>query len=187
MRVDIADPQWSYDANGARISFSVPFMADAQRITAEMLKTGKHWVAEIKQKRNIRSKDANAMMWGVLTEMAKLLQNAEKRQAAEYTPDYLYRQYIRHSNNFYIATIHPTQYDRMKRDWESHGLAWFCDRQDYAPNGNIYVRLYYGSSQYDTKEMATLIDAILQDAQALGIDNTNPDFAALLEAYPDGQ
>jgi len=36
----------------------------------------------------------------------------------------------------------------------------------------VYKRIvvYYGSSTYDTKQMSALIDSLVQDAQALGIE-----------------
>lgn len=47
------------------------------------------------------------------------------------------------------------------------------------------VRLWHGSSQYDSREMKGLLDSILQDAAALGICSESTQ--ALMEAYPDGQ
>ena len=34
--------------------------------------------------------------------------------------------------------------------------------------------LYYGSSTYDTQQMSLLIDHIVQDAKALGIETMTP-------------
>ena len=34
--------------------------------------------------------------------------------------------------------------------------------------------LYYGSSVYDTKQMSALIDHIVQDCKALGIETKTP-------------
>ena len=42
------------------------------------------------------------------------------------------------------------------------------------------LRCYYGSSTYDTKQMSQLIDNLVQDCKALGIETLTPDKLALL-------
>ena len=43
------------------------------------------------------------------------------------------------------------------------------------------VILYYGSSTFDTRQMSRLIDNLIQDAKAVGIETMPPDkLAALL-------
>ena len=50
------------------------------------------------------------------------------------------------------------------------------------------VTLYYGSSTYDTKQMSRLIDNIVQDCQAVGIETLTPDkLALLLEEWGDAK
>lgn len=46
------------------------------------------------------------------------------------------------------------------------------------------LRAYYGSSTYDTRQMAMLIENLVQDCQALGIE-TRPEeeIRSLLEAW----
>ena len=41
--------------------------------------------------------------------------------------------------------------------------------------GFTNVILYYGSSVYDTKQMSQLIDHLIQDARALGIETLPPE------------
>lgn len=43
--------------------------------------------------------------------------------------------------------------------------------------------LYYGSSTYDGAQMARLIDNIVQDCKAVGIETMTPDELARLEGY----
>jgi low affinity Fe/Cu permease len=50
--------------------------------------------------------------------------------------------------------------------------------------GCTVVILYYGSSSYDTAQMSALIDSLVQDAQALGIETRSPnEIQALLDEY----
>ena len=44
------------------------------------------------------------------------------------------------------------------------------------------VRAYYGSSTYNTRQMSRLIDLVVQDAKALGVETMAPEeLASLLE------
>ena len=54
----------------------------------------------------------------------------------------------------------------------------FCriaEKLDYGDNDTVTVRCFYGSSQYNTKQMSRLIDDIIQDCEALGIETKSPD------------
>lgn len=53
---------------------------------------------------------------------------------------------------------------------ESIGLAWFTEIVDIAPNNKVVVNAYYGSSSYNSKQMSKLIDDLVQDCQAVGIE-----------------
>lgn len=49
--------------------------------------------------------------------------------------------------------------------------------------GCINVTLYSGSSTYDTRQMSSLIDNIVQDCQAVGVETMPPDkLQSLLES-----
>ena len=43
------------------------------------------------------------------------------------------------------------------------------------------VVLYYGSSTFDTQQMSRLIDGLVQDCRALGLETLPPDKLALLK------
>jgi len=53
-------------------------------------------------------------------------------------------------------------------------LGWQTDTTPSTLDGCTNVILYYGSSVYDSKQMAALIDNLVQDAQALGIETLPP-------------
>lgn len=59
--------------------------------------------------------------------------------------------------------------DRLREGWKKNGLGWQTDTLKSQIPGCTNVVLYYGSSVYDTKQMAQLIDSLIQDAEALGI------------------
>ena len=59
--------------------------------------------------------------------------------------------------------------------WGKLGTGWISEIVDYATDGEkVIVRTYYGSSQYDTKRMSRLIDNIVQDCKAVGVETLTP-------------
>ena len=44
------------------------------------------------------------------------------------------------------------------------------DDVDEDTNGSVILRAYYGSSTYNRKQMAALIDLVVQDCKQLGIE-----------------
>ena len=47
--------------------------------------------------------------------------------------------------------------------------------------GCVNVVLYYGSSTYDSAQMSRLIDLVVQECQAQGIETKTPEELALLK------
>ena len=59
--------------------------------------------------------------------------------------------------------------DRLREGWEKNGIGWQTDTLNSRSDGCTNVILYYGSSVYDSKQMARLIDSLVQEAEGLGI------------------
>ena len=75
----------------------------------------------------------------------------------------------------------------FKRVWGQHGLGWFVDDVDEDTGGSVILRAYYGSSTYNRKQMAALIDLVVQDCKQLGIDTLTPaELAGLVDRW-EGQ
>lgn len=186
MQANVSKPVWSIGADGARISFLVPSGEDARRI-CDGMKDGKTYEMTVKEKKKKRSLDANALMWAVIGDMAKILQKSDPK----IYPEEIYRQYIRHTGNFSVAEVWADDYQKLIDSWQSNGIGWIAEKVDIVDSAcgmyKFRVHLFYGSSQYDTQQMAQLIDMVLQDAAALGIDTANDSFRALIEQYPMGQ
>ena len=49
----------------------------------------------------------------------------------------------------------------------------------------IHYKIYKGSSEYDSREMAIFIDGVVQEAQALGIDTLTPTQIAELKSLKE--
>ena len=116
---------------------------------------------EIKQFRNGRSLSANAYAWVLIDKIAE--RTGEKKTD-------VYRHVIREIGGVSdTVCVMNKAVDRLRESWEKNGLGWQTDVVPSKVDGCTNVILYYGSSVYDTKQMAQLIDSLIQDAEALGI------------------
>ena len=75
--------------------------------------------------------------------------------------------------------------------WQDKGIAWFCEIADTEYIGNIEFKIinaYYGSSSFNSKQMSRLIDGVVQDCQAVGIE-TKPkaEIDSLLRSWNNEQ
>jgi hypothetical protein len=82
--------------------------------------------------------------------------------------------------------IVATGVEDFQRLWSSHGIGWFCDVIDNSKiPGYKLIFAYHGSSGYNTAQMAALIDRIIQDAKAIGIETLPADEIARLKGLWD--
>lgn len=127
---------------------------------------------EIKPK-NIRSLDANAYAWALIDKLAK----ATGVPASE-----IYRRAVRDvGGNMKIVCIQSEAAEELRQVWASNGLGWQSDVTASKIPDCVNVILYYGSSVFSSSTMSRLIDNLIQDAKAVGIETMPPDkLAALL-------
>ena len=128
---------------------------------------------EIKKHRAKRSLDANAYMWKLLEELAVALGSTKKE---------LYREKVKEYGVCKDFTLDPSDVDTFRTAWEMLGTAWPTEQLDYSPDGErVVVRAYYGSSQYNTKQMSRLIDAVVEDCKSMGIETLPPEKLTVLK------
>lgn len=128
----------------------------------EILARGKLLSVEIKQYRARRSLDANAYMWVLLSKMADVLRT---------TKDELYLEMLNRYGVFTHIVVKPEVVGRVKAEWRT-----VRNLGEVTINGKTGIQLqcYFGSSTYDSKEMTTLIDGIVDECHDLNIE-TMPD------------
>lgn len=116
---------------------------------------------EIKQVRKHRSLDANAYAWVLIDQIA---------QKTGIKKTEVYRNAIREIGGVStIVCVQDKAVERLRENWQRNGLGWQTDTMPAKIDGCTRVILYYGSSAYDSKQMAQLIDSLIQDAESLGI------------------
>lgn len=155
----------SKDFDGRQI-ISVAVQADF-RETYDELK-GKPVSVEIKKYRKGRSLDANAFAWVLINQIAKKLQEKEPKNG--WTPEEVYRGAIRDIAG--ACTIHcmpSDQAEKFAEDWVSLGLGFQVELFPSQIEGCTNGKFWKGSHLYDTQQMSTLINILIQEAEQQGI------------------
>lgn len=128
---------------------------------------------EVKRWRKKRSLDANAYAWVLIDKIA---------QATGVPKTEVYRQAIREIGGVSdIVAVPDNAVDKFREGWSKQGIGWQTEILDSKP-GYKRIVVYYGSSTYDTQQMAALIDSLVQEAQALGIETLPPHEIARLNS-----
>ena len=165
--IKVTDPQVIQQyRSGARISFAIP--ADQllhAKLLADELREGEISL-ECKKWRNRRSLDANAYMWTLVDKIAK-----KTRQK----PVDVYRHAIKEiPGNSTLVCVQDKAKDVLQQQWQAKGLGWQTEELPSKIEGCTNIMLYYGSSVYNTTQMSMLIDSIVEEAKALGIETLTP-------------
>lgn len=124
---------------------------------------GKQLTAEIKQHRRKRSLDANAYLWVLLGKIAGALR-ADK--------DEIYLLMLERYGVYTHIIAKPHVVEQVKLQWRT-----VRELGEVTVNGQTGIQLqcYFGSSTYDTQQMTVLIDGVVSECQAMGIDTLPPD------------
>ena len=120
----------------------------------------------IEKHRAKRSRDANAYMWTLADKIA---------EKTETTKEDIYREAIRRVGVFKDVAVTTKAAEWLIESWQKNGIGWFAEDFDSTLEGCRRVRLYSGTSTYNTKEMSRLIDEIVQEAKDLDIETETPD------------
>ena len=121
---------------------------------------------EVKKHSDRRSREANAYAWVLIDKIAEAMHLGKAD---------VYRQTIRDIGGVSTTVCVPDKaLDDLRDAWSGKGLGWQTETMPSKLQGCTNVILYYGSSTYDTHQMSQLIDHLVQDARALGIETLSP-------------
>lgn len=151
--------------------------ADAQKARRAVLEQkDKVYIAELKEYKKKRSLDANAYFWLLLDELSLAI--GEDKET-------LYLRYVKEQGIFRDFCLVPEEAATFRKAWSMLGVGWPTEQVDYAEDGErLIIRAYYGSSIYNTKQMGRLIDSVVADCKAVGIETLPPDkLAAIKESW----
>ncbi len=156
--------KWLEDSGGTWLCFRTT-RKEAAYACAETEQGALHDISIVKH-RERRSLDANAYCWVLLDKLAEKL-NMPKTD--------LYRSYIREiGGNSETVCVLEKAADNLISGWSRNGIGWVTDKMPSKLNGCVNVVLYYGSSTYSVGQMSRLINLIVEDCKAQGIETLPP-------------
>ena len=116
---------------------------------------------ELKASRKKRSLDANALAWALIHEIAGVVRME---------PEEIYREAIRNIGGVSeVVCVKAEAAEKFKKLFIAGHIGRQVTEQPSKLQGCVTLICTYGSSDYDTKQMSTLIDNLIQDARAVGI------------------
>jgi hypothetical protein len=123
---------------------------------------------EVKPFRKKRSLNANAYAWKLITEIADVLRMSKE--------DVYLQMLKRYGQSELISVLAHIPIKQYIRYYEEAGESTL--------NGKLFkhYRVYKGSSEFDTREMAVLIDGICEEATALNIPTETPEEIARIKS-----
>lgn len=169
-----------YDKDRLTITFD---KKDRQQIQDKLASLGeidqtKEYDLEIKKHRKKRSQDANGYMWVLADKIAAV---------TSCTKEEVYRNAIRRVGVFQDVAVTNVAAGALVKSWSERGIGWFADTFESKLKDCKRVRLYYGSSTYDTKQMSRLVDDMVEEAKGLNIETETPDEIARLKSMWGGE
>lgn len=164
------------------MNFEIKSRADIVKVQSALLEiinnldNGKTYDFELKQHREKRSKNANDYSWVLQDKIAKALSQSL---------DEIHERLVLDYGVVETYSIKKEAFDSAKRLFN-----YFKVLGESEANGStfIHVRAGVGTHLYDTKEMATFIDGVVQEAQQLGIETKTPrEIAELMSLWERGE
>ena len=146
---------------GVMVVIPAPHDNDLSKIT-----TDKEYTVEIKRKTKSRSLNANSYCWLIAQKIA-----VELSKNSYTTKEDVYKKAIKDCGHFTYVPVREDAIDRYVQIWQAHGIGWIAEDAGECKNLKGYhnIMCYHGSSVYNTKEMARLIDCLTDECEQLGI------------------
>lgn len=150
-----------------RITFTICEPLEQMRHFEELRQVERLSIS-VKPYRNKRSLNANAYAWQLITEIANVLR-APKEE--------IYLKLLkRYGQSELISALAHIPINGFVKYYEEAGESTLNGKQFK------HYRVYKGSSEFDSREMAILIDGIVSEAQALGIQTETPEELARIKS-----
>lgn len=161
MRALANDIRISYTEKGQQeLTLTLTAKQDMSKI-ANIVNDNKLLAVEIKQHRKKRSLDANSYAWVLMSKIADVLRTSKEEIYIQMLKRYGQREKE-------LISVIAEGLETIKRATNNHCY----EVGESELNGKIFKHLaiLIGSSQYDSKEMAILIDGIISECKELGVN-----------------
>ena len=149
-------------------------IGNSQEINQWLWEQGRNKIWEIKEHKEKRSLNANSYCWVLLQKLADKLNT---------TKEELYRKYIKEKGIFRTITIDNQAVSTFIHLWEDRGLGWICEVLNKDETSTELIA-YYGTSSYNTSQMAHYVDYIVEECKLQGIETmTQEELESLKENW----
>ena len=112
---------------------------------------------EVKQKK--RSNKANSYFWELLQKLCEEMNLDVIKE---------YRNRVKELGIFKQWELDTINVPTFVHLWEERGIAWFVEKVEEIGKKTV-INAYYGSSSYNSKQFSRLLDNLIQDCRAVGI------------------
>ena len=145
----------------------------ADEVIKWLLNQDREKLFEVKPYRQKRSLNANSYAWVLINEIANRLRTSK---------DEVYLEMLkRYGQSKVISVLSEIDISRFVKYYEEIGKG-HVEGKEFT-----HYRCFIGSSEYDSREMAILIDGIVDEAQELGIDTLPTTAVERMKALWQGQ
>lgn len=169
MTLQVTDARWNLDASGEWLCLlarnGVEARAACDEVTASQGKIFEVDLHPFRQKRSLR---ANAYAWELIGKIADVIRDSK---------DGVYLSMLkRYGQSELISVLECVPIEQYVKYCEKAG--------ESVLNGKNFVhyRVYKGSSEFDSREMAIFIDGIVSEAKQMGIQTETPDELARMKS-----
>lgn len=153
------------------------------RFALSRIREDKQYVAEIKEKKDRRSLDANAYLWVLLQRLADAM-TAEGGGDIAYSKEYVYQQMLGKYGQSYVVKIPNEHIEKFLRE---HKYAYQHETLP-AEERAQYFKVLIGSSNYSTREMSVLINGVVAECKEQGIETMTPaELSLLLDRWEESK
>ena len=135
-------------------------IAEEMRTSLTSAKEAVKYEISIKKYSPKRSLNANSYFWTLTTELARVLKVKSED---------IYREYVKELGICQTVEINNAAVKTLQYAWADRGLGWIAEVLDKGERQTV-VNLYYGSSSYNSRQMAQLIDLVVNDCKLNGIE-----------------
>ena len=133
------------------------------------------WEITISKKRRKRSLDANGYAWVLIGKIADAI-DSDKIS--------VYKETIKNVPSAGdVVCIKTEAVPSFVQSWSSRGIGWQWEEIPCKLEGFSNLMLYSGSSEFDTKQMATFIDLLIAECKELKISTMTPEELERLKGY----
>lgn len=115
---------------------------------------------EIKEYKKPRTLNSNALMWELCEKLAEAIPGISKED--------VYRRAVHDVGTCFSTSVPTAQADALVNSWTCRGVGWLAERIG-RDDDTTSILLYPGSSTYTTDQMARLIDYLMDECKAEGV------------------